>query len=129
MEMAAVVMVGSAGETGHDSYNGYYSQARLVVTRACIHRRSSVLGDFQYNPAPMTPVRFEHITKRFGSQTVALDDISLEIHSGELFFLLGPSGCGKSTLLRLVAGLNEPTSGRVWFGDRDVTELRTEKRN
>jgi iron(III) transport system ATP-binding protein len=76
----------------------------------------------------MTRVRFEHICKRFGD-TVALDDISLEIQAGELFFLLGPSGCGKSTLLRLIAGLHEPTSGRVWFNDRDVTALGTEKRN
>jgi iron(III) transport system ATP-binding protein len=76
----------------------------------------------------MTRVRFDHITKRFG-HTVALDDINLEIRPGELFFLLGPSGCGKSTLLRLVAGLHEPTAGRVWFNDRDVTALGTEKRN
>ena len=77
----------------------------------------------------MTRVRFDHITKRFGPQTVALDDINLEIEAGELFFLLGPSGCGKSTLLRLVAGLHEPTEGRVWFNDQDVTRLGTEKRN
>jgi iron(III) transport system ATP-binding protein len=78
--------------------------------------------------ARMTRVRFDHITKTFG-QTVALDDINLEIRPGELFFLLGPSGCGKSTLLRLVAGLHEPTGGRVWFNDRDVTALGTDKRN
>jgi iron(III) transport system ATP-binding protein len=77
----------------------------------------------------MTRVRFDHITKRFGPQTVALDDISLEIEAGELFFLLGPSGCGKSTLLRLVAGLHEPTDGRIWFNEQDVTRLGTERRN
>ncbi len=76
----------------------------------------------------MTPVRLEHIDKSFGS-TVALDDVNLSIGQGELFFLLGPSGCGKSTLLRLIAGLLEPTRGRVWFGDRDVTALGTDKRN
>jgi iron(III) transport system ATP-binding protein len=76
----------------------------------------------------MTRVRFEHITKRFG-ETLALDDIDFEIRPGELFFLLGPSGCGKSTLLRLVAGLHAPTRGRVWFNDRDVTSLGTERRN
>ena len=76
----------------------------------------------------MTSVRLERITKRFG-QTVALDQISLGIASGELFFLLGPSGCGKSTLLRLIAGLHEPTSGRIWFNDRDVTDLPTQQRN
>lgn len=76
----------------------------------------------------MTEVRFEHIFKQFGS-TVALDDIDLQIGAGELFFLLGPSGCGKSTLLRLIAGLHEPTTGRILFNGRDVTHLGTEKRN
>ncbi len=76
----------------------------------------------------MTAVRLEHIGKSFGP-TVALDDITLEIRAGELFFLLGPSGCGKSTLLRLIAGLHEPSMGRVLFNDRDVTDLGTEKRN
>ncbi len=76
----------------------------------------------------MTSVRLDHVTKRFGQQT-ALDDISLTIEAGELFFLLGPSGCGKSTLLRLIAGLHEPTSGKIFFGDKDVTGLSTEYRN
>src|SRR5829696_2730507 len=76
----------------------------------------------------MTAVRFDHITKRFGA-TTAVDDVSLAIPAGELFFLLGPSGCGKSTLLRLIAGLHEPSAGRLWFNDRDVTGLGTEKRN
>src|SRR5436853_2055865 len=77
---------------------------------------------------PMTSVRLDHITKAFGD-TVALADINHDIGAGELFFLLGPSGCGKSTLLRLIAGLHEPTGGRIWFNDRDVTGLGTEKRN
>lgn len=76
----------------------------------------------------MTSVRLDHIVKRFAS-TVALDDINLSINAGELFFLLGPSGCGKSTLLRLIAGLLDPTAGKVWFNDRDVTTLGTGKRN
>ncbi|MBC7782250.1 MAG: ABC transporter ATP-binding protein [Burkholderiales bacterium] len=76
----------------------------------------------------MTSVRFEHISKHFGAQK-ALDDINFMIQEGELFFLLGPSGCGKSTLLRIVAGLHGPTSGRIFFGDRDVTNDPTETRN
>jgi len=76
----------------------------------------------------MTSVRLEHITKTFGTQT-ALDDISLNIEAGELFFLLGPSGCGKTTLLRIIAGLHGPTSGRIYFNDKDVTTLGTEQRN
>jgi iron(III) transport system ATP-binding protein len=79
-------------------------------------------------PPVMTEVRFEHIYKKFGN-TTALEDIDLQIGAGELFFLLGPSGCGKSTLLRLIAGLHEPTSGRVLFNGNDVTHLGTEKRN
>ena len=76
----------------------------------------------------MTAVRLERISKVFGA-TQALRDVSLDIAAGELFFLLGPSGCGKSTLLRLIAGLHEPTGGRLFFNDRDVTDLSTEKRN
>jgi iron(III) transport system ATP-binding protein len=76
----------------------------------------------------MTSVRLDHIGKNFGA-TVALDDINLAIKAGELFFLLGPSGCGKSTLLRLIAGLHEPTRGRIFFNDRDVTALPTDQRN
>ena len=76
----------------------------------------------------MTSIRLDHLTKRFGD-TVALDDVTLTIEPGELFFLLGPSGCGKSTLLRAIAGLHAPTSGRIYFNDRDVTPLATERRN
>jgi iron(III) transport system ATP-binding protein len=76
----------------------------------------------------MTSVRLEHLGKRFG-RTIALDDVSFGIEPGELFFLLGPSGCGKSTLLRLIAGLDVPSHGRVFFGDRDVTALPTQRRN
>ena len=52
-----------------------------------------------------------------------LDDVNLTIAPGELFFLLGPSGCGKTTLLRCLAGLDFPTAGAIFFGDRDVTDL------
>src|SRR5690242_10718577 len=76
----------------------------------------------------MISLRIEHLSKCFGD-TIALDDINLSVAAGELFFLLGPSGCGKSTLLRLVAGLYQPTSGRMFFNDRDVTPLPTEQRN
>jgi len=76
----------------------------------------------------MTSVRLEKISKQFGS-TVAVDDINLSIAAGELFFLLGPSGCGKSTLLRLIAGLLEPSDGRIFFNNDDVTRLPTQERN
>jgi iron(III) transport system ATP-binding protein len=76
----------------------------------------------------MTAVRVEKIAKSFGP-TVALADITLDIAAGELFFLLGPSGCGKSTLLRIIAGLLEPTNGRIFFNGQDVTNLPTQDRN
>ncbi len=61
--------------------------------------------------------------------TKAVDDISLTINAGELYFLLGPSGCGKTTLLRMIAGFVEPTSGRILFDGEDVTRTRPAKRN
>jgi iron(III) transport system ATP-binding protein len=76
----------------------------------------------------MTSVRLENLSKHFGD-TVALDATNLTIEAGELFFLLGPSGCGKSTLLRLIAGLHEPTTGKIFFNDKDVTGLPTNDRN
>jgi iron(III) transport system ATP-binding protein len=76
----------------------------------------------------MTRVTLQRISKAFG-QFVAVDDVSLDIVAGELFFLLGPSGCGKTTLLRLIAGLHEPTSGRILFNGQDVTALPTQRRN
>lgn len=75
----------------------------------------------------MEEIRADGITKRFGDVT-ALRNVSLEIAPGELFFLLGGSGCGKTTLLRCIAGLEIPTEGKVFFGDRDVTDLPTHKR-
>jgi iron(III) transport system ATP-binding protein len=65
----------------------------------------------------MTAIRIEHLTNSYG-RTVVVDDVSLEIESGELFFLLGPSGCGKTTLLRAVAGFVEPDRGVIHFGGR-----------
>jgi len=74
------------------------------------------------------PVRLEGIAKRFGN-TVAVDDVTLDIPAGRLVTLLGPSGCGKTTTLRMIAGLEQPTSGRVFIGDEDVTLLPAANRN
>jgi iron(III) transport system ATP-binding protein len=70
----------------------------------------------------MTPIRIDNLRKNFGA-TPAVDDVSLHVGAGELFFLLGPSGCGKTTLLRVLAGFVEPDTGSVHFGERDVTRL------
>jgi len=75
----------------------------------------------------METIRAEDIVKEFGVVR-ALDGISVTIEPGELFFLLGASGCGKTTLLRCIAGLETPTGGKVWFGDRDVTRMPPHRR-
>src|SRR6476660_2876450 len=76
----------------------------------------------------MSTVRLESITKHYG-QTVAVDELSLDVADGEFVTLLGPSGCGKTTTLRMVAGLVEPTDGRIFFDDQDVTDIPPRKRN
>ena len=73
-------------------------------------------------------VAVSHIVKSFSGKKV-LDDISLEIAPGELFFLLGPSGCGKTTLLRTLAGLHDPDSGSVLLSGEDITRLPPHKRD
>ena len=66
--------------------------------------------------------------KKSGKEVVAVNDFTFEIPDGKLIGLLGPSGCGKSTTLYMISGLQKPTSGRIFFGDDDVTELTTENR-
>ena len=75
----------------------------------------------------MDAIRADSIVKDYGDVR-ALDNASVTIEKGELFFLLGSSGCGKTTLLRCIAGLETPTSGKIYYGDRDVTKLPTHKR-
>ena len=69
----------------------------------------------------------KNISKRFGTYA-ALHDVSLEARDGEFLALLGPSGSGKTTLLRIIAGLEFPDEGRVFFGDEDVTDLKAAAR-
>jgi spermidine/putrescine transport system ATP-binding protein len=72
-------------------------------------------------------VVLENLSKRFGD-VQALRELTLEIHDGEFFSLLGPSGCGKTTTLRLIAGFEEPTTGRIMLGGTDVTERPPHRR-
>ncbi len=75
----------------------------------------------------MDGIRADSVIKKFG-EVRALDGVDVEVNGGELFFLLGSSGCGKTTLLRCIAGLEQPTSGRILFGGEDVTGLPPHKR-
>ena len=68
-------------------------------------------------------VVFDKVTKRYGSNVTAVDQISLDFPAGTLVTLLGPSGCGKTTTLRMIAGLEMASSGRIFIGDDDVTRL------
>src|SRR3954454_17245033 len=74
----------------------------------------------------MVTINLEHVTKQFpavggGGITTAVDNVSLTIPSGSLYFLLGPSGCGKTTLLRMIAGFTYPSEGRILFDQADMS--------
>src|SRR5207247_6096332 len=77
----------------------------------------------------MAGIVLDGVTKLFGSDVVAVDDVSLEIGDGEFMVLVGPSGCGKSTILRLLAGLEEVTQGEIYIEDRNVTDLPPKDRD
>jgi multiple sugar transport system ATP-binding protein len=76
----------------------------------------------------MAPVTFEHVSKRFGPVT-AVDDLDMAIADGEFMVLVGPSGCGKTTSLRMIAGLEEISSGTLRIGDRVVNDVAPKDRD
>ncbi len=76
----------------------------------------------------MAQVHLDHLGKRFGD-VIAVDDVTLHVADGEFVVLLGPSGCGKSTVLRMIAGLEEPTTGTVTIGDEIVNGLDAKERD
>ncbi len=76
----------------------------------------------------MARIMFDHVTKRF-DDTTAVDELTLEIEDGEFLCLVGPSGCGKTTALRMLAGLEDVTSGRLIIGDRVVNNAAPGSRN
>jgi multiple sugar transport system ATP-binding protein len=77
----------------------------------------------------MAAIDFDHVTKRFPDGTVAVDDIELTVADGEFMIFVGPSGCGKTTALRMVAGLEEVTSGEIRIGGRVVNDFEPPDRD
>src|SRR5881394_3750670 len=77
----------------------------------------------------VSEIVLDNVSKVFSGNVVAVDDVSLEIASGEFLVLVGPSGCGKSTLLRMIAGLEDATSGSISIDGADVTELPPRSRD
>jgi len=76
----------------------------------------------------MVSIKLGNVTKKFGN-TTAVDNVNLTIFDKEFFCLVGPSGCGKTTSLRLIAGLEDPTEGDIYFGDELVNEISPRERN
>ncbi len=89
---------------------------------AFVNRHSTIVN------SPMVSLSFQNISKFF-DKTAAVDDVSLDIRAGELFFLLGPSGCGKTTCLRTVAGFLAPDHGQLLFDNRVMNNVPPHKRN
>ncbi|SFG89733.1 ABC transporter ATP-binding protein [Sulfitobacter dubius] len=79
------------------------------------------------NPDEKPLIRFKNVTKKFG-EFVAIDDLSLDIYAQEFFALLGPSGCGKTTMMRMLAGFENPTSGRIELAGQDIAPVPPNKR-
>ncbi len=77
----------------------------------------------------MSAIALRELTKIFADGTVAVDALTLEVEQGEFMVLLGPTGCGKSTILRLVAGLDEPTSGEVYLDGKPATRMLPRQRD
>ncbi len=77
----------------------------------------------------MASIRLDHVTKSYGGDRPAVDDVSIDVADGEFVILVGPSGCGKSTILRMIVGLLDVTSGDIYIGERRVNDLTPRDRN
>ncbi|MBA3308610.1 MAG: betaine/proline/choline family ABC transporter ATP-binding protein [Nocardioidaceae bacterium] len=74
-------------------------------------------------PTVTVKIRLESLAKRFGQREAAVDDLSLEIPEGEIVILVGPSGCGKTTTMKMINRIIEPSSGRIFLDEEDVTKV------
>jgi spermidine/putrescine transport system ATP-binding protein len=95
-------------------------QVRRIHSQFASAEGQSPVATKNVSTGQVEDLHLVNLTKRFGAAT-AVDDLSLTIPAGSFFALLGPSGCGKTTTLRMVAGLEDPTEGRILIGDQDVT--------
>src|SRR3981081_2382730 len=77
----------------------------------------------------MARIAFEHVSKNYSGDALAVNDLNLEIKDGEFLVLVGPSGCGKTTALRCLAGLEDITAGQIVIGDRVVNDLPPKDRD
>ena len=77
----------------------------------------------------MASIDFDDVSKRFPNGTLAVDEMNLTVDDGEFMIFVGPSGCGKTTALRMVAGLEEVTSGSIRIGDRVVNDVEPPDRD
>jgi len=98
------------------------------VSNVTTGERAVSAGTGDAGPAT-PPLRLESLAKRYpGVDRAAVDHVNLHVEAGQLLALLGPSGCGKTTILRMIAGLIEPTSGRILLGERDITRAAPQLR-
>src|SRR5206468_7150347 len=96
-----------------------------AVDGRCLRHEAD--GGSPAGSCPMSAIRLENLVKKFGDFT-ALKTFDLEIADGEFMALLGPSGCGKSTTMNMIAGMEQPTEGRILFGGRDMAGVAMGKR-
>ena len=115
--------LGAGGAVDGDPAGRRHLRRLLAATDQRPHRRRGQVGA---RPR-MARLRIEQLNKSYGPARV-LSDIELSIEDGEFVVLVGPSGCGKSTLLRMIAGLDAPTSGDIFIGDRLVNALAPAER-
>jgi len=99
------------------------------MSEATLTQTAIAAGTAQERRASPPGIRLDEVTKVYPNGVKAVDGVSLDIADGEFMVLVGPSGCGKSTLLRVIAGLEQVTSGRVLIGEEDVTDIRPQERD
>jgi multiple sugar transport system ATP-binding protein len=110
--------------TGRRHRTGLYPSISKVVNAIALP------VTVRYRSAAVAEIVLDGVSKAFGNgEVVAVDNVSLEIESGEFLVLVGPSGCGKSTLLRMIAGLEDVSGGAILIDARDVTELPPRSRD